>query len=280
MNALELRGLTKAFPGFSLEGLDLSLPGGSILGLIGANGAGKTTTIKLILGMLRPDGGSVNILDRGGADADPLLREELGVVLDEACLPEALTPRQLGKVLSGIHRRWDGERYGELLRSLDIPTEKRFREFSRGNRMKLAIAAALSHHPRLLILDEPTSGLDPVVRDQVTELFSEFTRDPDHAVLISSHIITDLEKLCDYVAFLHRGRLLLWDEKDRLREAYGVLRCPAGGLDGLPPGAVVGKRESPYGVEAIVRRDAAPHGAALGPVGIEELFVYMTKEAG
>ena len=274
MNALEIRGLCKNYRDFSLDHLDLTLPGGCVLGLIGENGAGKSTTIRLILGMIRSDGGSVTVLGRDGAALD---KNDVGVVLDEVGFSECLTARQVGKVMAGIYRDWDGAAYDGYLKDLAIPENKKFKEFSRGTRMKLGIAAAMSHHAKLLLLDEPTGGLDPVVRDEVTDIFSEFTRDEDHSILISSHIVSDLEKLCDYVAFLHRGKLLLCEEKDRLKEEYGVVRCAAAELTNIDPAAVIGKRETPYGVEAIVARAAAPNGMALSPVDIEQLFVFMVK---
>lgn len=277
MNALEIRDLTKHYDGFTLDRLNLALPGGCILGLIGENGAGKSTTIKLILDMIRRDGGSVTILGRDNQDHLELTREDVGVVLDEVGVSECLTPRQVGKIMGSIYRNWDGETYSGYLKTLDLPENKRFKDFSRGMKMKLGIAVALSHRARLLILDEPTGGLDPVARDEVTDIFSEFTRDENHSILISSHIVSDLEKLCDYIAFLHEGKLLLCEEKDRLREQYGILRCSAVELRSIDPAAVIGKKETPYGVEAIVQRDAAPRGAALGPVDIEQLFVFMAR---
>lgn len=166
--------------------------------------------------------------------------------------------------------------YAEYLRRFGLPADKPFRDYSRGMKMKQGLAAALSHQPKLLLLDEATSGLDPVVRDEILTIFEDFTRDESHAVLLSSHIVSDLEKICDYIAFLHRGRLLLCEEKDRLAEEYGILR---GGADGLDPAAVCGKRVTPYGTEYLVRRGAVPAGTTLGQVGIEELFVFMAKEA-
>ena len=277
MNAIEIKGLEKHYPGFDLK-LDLSLPQGYILGLIGENGAGKSTTIKAILGMLRPDAGSVTVLGRDNAENFAAVREEIGVVLDEPGFPECLTAGQVERVLAGIYRSWDHQAYASLLKKLDIPDNKPFKDFSRGMKMKLSIAAALSHHARLLVLDEPTSGLDPVVRDEVVELFSEFTRDEGHAVLISSHIVSDLEKLCDTIAFLHKGRLLLCEEKDRLQEEYGFLQTTAERMAELDPAAIKGKRVTPYGVTALVRRSVVPAGTELSPVSIEELFVFMAKE--
>ena len=277
MNALELKHLQKSYGDFTLGPLDLTLPSGCVMGLIGENGAGKSTTMKLILDMLHPDAGSVQILGQDNRANLRALKEDVGVVLDEVGLSQCLTPRQVGKMMGGMFRRWDDAVYREYLRRFSLPEDKRFKEFSRGMKMKLGIAVALSHHPKLLLLDEATSGLDPVIRDEIVDLFGEFTREEDHAVLISSHIVSDLEKICDYIAFLHRGKLLLCEEKDRLKERYGVLHCTGDTMAALDPAAVLGKRESPYGVEAIVERDLVPAGWELGPVDLEQLFIVMAK---
>ena len=276
MNALEIRNLTRHFGDFTLDSLNLTLPGGCILGLIGENGAGKSTTIRLILGMLRPDGGTVTILGRDNRDNLALTKQDIGVVLDEVGIPECMTPKQVGRVMADVFTRWDAKTYEGLLERFSLPENKKFREFSRGMKMKLGLAVALSHQAKLLILDEATSGLDPVVRDEVVSILSEFTRDESHSILISSHIVSDLEKLCDYVAFLHRGKLLLYEEKDMLLSEYGILHCRP---EDLPETGVLHKKLSPYGAEAIVRRDAVKPGTALSPISMEELFVFMSKEA-
>ena len=276
MNALEIHGLTKQRGSFALQGLELTLPAGCIMGLIGENGAGKSTTIRLILDSLRRDSGTVAVYGKDNRALTALERENIGVVLDEVGLPEYLNAAQIGRMMAGIFTRWQPEVYAEYLRRFGLPADKSFRDYSRGMKMKQGLAAALSHQPKLLLLDEATSGLDPVVRDEILTIFEDFTRDESHAVLLSSHIVSDLEKICDYIAFLHRGRLLLCEEKDRLAEEYGILR---GGADGLDPAAVCGKRVTPYGTEYLVRRGAVPAGTTLGQVGIEELFVFMAKEA-
>ncbi len=276
MNALEIHGLTKQRGSFALQGLELTLPAGCIMGLIGENGAGKSTTIRLILDSLRRDSGTVAVYGKDNRALTALEREDIGVVLDEVGLPEYLNAAQIGRMMAGIFTRWQPEVYAEYLRRFGLPADKPFRDYSRGMKMKQGLAAALSHQPKLLLLDEATSGLDPVVRDEILTIFEDFTRDESHAVLLSSHIVSDLEKICDYIAFLHRGRLLLCEEKDRLAEEYGILR---GGADGLDPAAVCGKRVTPYGTEYLVRRGAVPAGTTLGQVGIEELFVFMAKEA-
>lgn len=279
MNALEIKGLTKKFPGFTLENLNLILPAGCILGLIGENGAGKSTTIKLILDILHKDSGSITILGRDSEDHLEITKEDIGVVMDELGLPACLNVREVGKVMAGIFRNWDDNAYRGYLKDLDIPEDKKFKDFSRGMKMKLGIAIALSHKAKLLLLDEATSGLDPVARDQVVDMLEDFTRDESHAVLISSHIVSDLEKLCDYIAFLHKGKLMLMEEKDVLLEQYGILRCERERLEQLDKEAILHRKDSPYGSEALVRREAVPAGLQVSPVSIEELFVYMVKEA-
>ena len=271
MNAIELKDLEKHYRDFDLR-ISLSLPQGCILGLVGENGAGKSTTIRMLLGMTKPDGGSLQVLGQPRAD-----KEQIGVVLDEPAFPECLTARQVSRIMAGIFRNWDKAAFEGYLKKLSLPENKTFKEFSRGMKMKLSIAVALSHHPKLLVLDEPTSGLDPVVRDEVVELFADFARQEDHSVLISSHIVSDLEKLCDYVAFLHKGRLLLCEERDALREEYGLAQLSKTDFDALDPAVVVGSRRSPYGVSAILRREDAPAGIPMEPVTIEDLFILMVK---
>lgn len=277
MNALELYQVNKSYPSFQLQDLTLTLPYGCIMGLIGENGAGKSTTIRLILNMLKRDSGSITVLGRDNNEAFHLTKEDIGVVLDEVGFPECLTAEQLQRVMQHAYRNWDKAAYFDYLDRLAIPRDKAFKALSKGTKMKLGIAVALSHHPKLLILDEATSGLDPVVREEVITLFGEFTRDESHAILISSHIVSDLEKICDYIAFLHQGKLLLCEEKDRLLERYGVIYCTGAQLDELDPDAIISTHRSAYGTEAIVDRERIPRGFDVKPIGIEELFVAMMK---
>ena len=278
MNALELKNVCKSFPGFCLEKLNLTLPSGCILGLIGENGAGKSTTIKLILDMLHKDSGEITLFGKDHRENIKLCKEDIGVVLDEVGLPACLTAIQVGKVMRHTFRNWDDAEYKRLLKKLSLPEKKPFQDFSRGMKMKLGIAIAMSHGAKLLLLDEPTSGLDPVVRDEVVEMFYDFTRDEDHSILISSHIVSDLEKLCDYVAFLHKGRLLLCEEKDKLLSEYGIIHCTAEQLSALDARAIRYKKQTSYGIEAMVSREAIPDNFSVSPISIEELFVFMVKE--
>ena len=247
------------------------------MGLVGENGAGKSTTIKLILNMIHRDCGSISILGRDNVTEMQSLKEDIGVVLDEVGLPECLNRRQVGNIMALTFKNWDSDYFEALCVKLGVPDQKKFGEYSKGMKMKIGIAVAMSHHPKLLILDEATSGLDPVVRDDVLDLLNDFTRDEDHAVLVSSHIVSDLEKICDYIAFMHQGQLVLCEEKDRLTELYGLIRCSAEQLKELNPQAVIGKSESPYGVEVVVRRAELPAGWEVSPIVIEELFVMMVR---
>ena len=277
MDALELRGLEKHYKDFTLGPLDLTLPGGTICGLIGENGAGKSTTIKLILDMVQRDGGTVTVLGKDNRSGFVHTKEEIGVVLGSDGIPQCLNAVQVGKVMAGIYHNWDAAAYAALCQKFDLPETKKYKDYSAGMQRKLCIAVALSHHAKLLLLDEATNGLDPVVRDEVVDILLDFARDEEHSILISSHIVSDLEKLCDTIAFLHKGKLLLCEEKDALREGYALWHGSTAQLAELDAGAVYSKRVTPYGAEALVRRDAVPAGANLSPVSIEELFVLMVK---
>lgn len=278
MNAIEIENLSKSYPGFKLDGLSLTLPAGAIMGLVGENGAGKSTAIRLILNAARRDGGTVRVLGTDNESPEfSALKEDIGVVLDEAYFPEVLTARNIGAVLAHTYKNWNADVYGDYLRHFELPERKPFKDFSRGMKMKLALAAALSHAPKLLILDEATSGLDPFVRDEMLDILNDFTRDERHSVLISSHIVSDLEKICDYIAFIHRGRLLFCKEKDRLLEEYAVVRLRKSELANLPKEAVLGCRTAEYGAEALMRRENVPAGAQTQRAGIEEIILLMVK---
>lgn len=275
MNAIEIEGLCKKYPGFKLDNINLTLPSGCIMGLIGENGAGKSTMIKLILDIARADGGHITVLGKDNQDNFKLTKEDIGVVLDDVGIPSNLTANHLSTIMKYAFRNWSHSDFFGFLKRLCVPRNKKFKDLSRGTKMKLGVAIALSHKPKLLILDEATAGLDPVARDELMSIFSEFTRDETHSILISSHIVSDLEKICDYIAFLHNGKLMLCEEKDRLQEKYAVLHCTAEELEKLPQGAVIGRKQSPYGVEAIVLRDTIPSDAKISAVDIEQLFVFM-----
>ena len=279
-NVIEIRGLCKHYRDFSLDHLDLDLPAGCVLGLVGENGAGKSTTIRLIMDALERDGGTVSVLgvdNKSPAFMD--VKQDVGVVLDETCVPEVINARQLGKIMAGTYKNWDQAAYEGWIERFRLPADKKVKDYSRGMTMKLGIAAALSHHPRLLLLDEATGGLDPMVREELLEVFADFAAQDGHGVLLSSHIVSDLERICDYIAFLHKGKLVLCEEKDVLLDKYAVLKCTREQLANIPQEAVHGKRVGTYGVEALVERELVPNGLVLDRAALEDIILYMVKES-
>ena len=276
-NILEIKDLTKSYDGFTLDKVSLALPKGSIMGFIGSNGAGKTTTIKLILNLIHRDSGCVKVFGLDNLDYERQIKEDLGVVFDESSFPLNMRVPHINKVLGRIYKNWDEAIFFNYIDKFGLPVKKDIKDFSRGMKMKLSIAVALSHHAKLLILDEATSGLDPIVRDDILNLFADFTRDPGHSILIASHILSDLEKLCDYVAFLHKGKLLFCEEKDRLLEEYGIVACTSEQLRAIPKEAFVSAERSKYGARALVKRGALPTELQAEHASIEDIILFMVK---
>lgn len=277
-NAIEIRNLSKHYKDFSLENLNLDLPYGCVLGLVGENGAGKSTTIRLIMDALERDGGTVTVLGTDNKSKEfQALKEDIGVVLDETFVPEIINAKQLGKIMAGTYKNWDQSVYDGWIKRFGLPLDKKFKDYSRGMTMKLGIAAALSHHAKLLLLDEATGGLDPMVREELLEVFADFAAEEGHAVLLSSHIVSDLERICDYIAFLHKGKLALCEEKDVLLDKYGILKCSKEQFANIPEEAVHGTRIGTYGVEALVERDFMPRDAVIDRASLEDIILYMVK---
>ena len=278
MNAIEIKGLEKRYDGFQLGSFDLTLPSGCIMGLVGENGAGKSTTIKLIMNAIGRDAGEISVLgvdNRSAGFRD--IKEDIGVVLDEAYFPEVMSARNVGKVMALTYKNWDAAAFEGYLKKFSLAPDKIFKDYSRGMRMKLAIAAALSHGAKLLILDEATSGLDPMARDELLDIFNDFTRDENCSILLSSHIVSDLEKICDYIAFLHRGKLVLCEEKDRLLEEYALIRLPEERLRELPEESVISRRASNYGTEALVLRGSIPAAIPTEHTSLEDIILFLAK---
>lgn len=279
-NALELKNVTKRYGGFTLDNVNLNLERGCIMGLIGENGAGKTTIIKSILGLVQPEQGEIKVLGKSGEPELSLIKERLGVVMDESGYPEEMKIRDVALVLKNVYRTWDAGRFAAYLKQFGLPEGKKVKELSRGMKMKLSIAAALSHGSQLLILDEATSGLDPIVRDEMLDIFLEFIQDENRAVLLSSHILSDLEKACDYITFVHQGRIVFSEPKDELTERYAIVRCSASDFERIDPASVAGARKNAFGVEALVLSEAARRFANSQRAGIEDIMLYYVKEGG
>ena len=256
-NCIEIKGLCKSYGDFSLNNIDLTLPGGSILGLIGENGAGKTTTIKCILNLIRRDAGEITVLGHDNIREEKLAKQDIGLVLDECFFHDTLRPRDVEKILAPAYKNWDSDLFRSYLDKFGLPEKKLIKEFSRGMKMKLSLSAALAHHPKLLILDEATAGLDPVVRDEILDEFLGFIQDEDHAILMSSHITSDLEKVADYIAYIHQGQVVLSDAKDNILDSYGRVGCTAGQLEAIDPRDVLRVRRGSFGCEALVKDRSA-----------------------
>ena len=277
--ALTVRGLCKAYPCFRLEDVSLNVPRGTVVGLIGENGAGKSTLISAALGLVKRDAGAVSVLGKETLDAKTL--GQVGVVFDGNNFPDVLSPAKLGRVLSRIYPSWDEPGYAALLERLGVPPDQKLSEMSKGTRTKLSIVTALSHGSRLLVLDEPTSGLDPVVRDDILDLLWDFVQDEQNAVLISSHITSDLEKVADYIVFLNQGRVVFEKPKDELRYHYGILRCGAAQFEAIDKGEVLAWRRQDYQWEVLVADRAAAQRkypkAVVDPATIDEIMLLYVK---
>lgn len=278
-NICEIRNLSKRYGDFALERVNFDIPRGAIVGLIGENGAGKSTTINCLLGEVAPDGGEIRIFGRDLADES--VRDRIGVVFDENHFPEIFTPAEIGRFMAGIYSDWDVDAYRSRLTNFGLPEDKKTGEFSRGMKVKLAFAVALSHNAEFLVLDEATSGLDPVVRDDILDALLEFVQDERHSVLVSSHITSDLEKIADYIAFLHRGKLVFCLPKDELADEYGVVHCGAADFERLEPEIVVAWRREEFQTRALVRNrvraaELLPD-AIVAPAELDEIMLFYAK---
>lgn len=280
-NLLEIEHLTKDYGSFRLDDVSLTIPGGTMMGLIGENGAGKSTTIKCILNLIRRDGGEIRIFGLDNRTQEREVKAQIGVVLDESTFHDTLRAPEVGRILSKLYPGWDAPLFSQYLEKFSLPERKLLKEYSKGMKTKLSIAAALSARPRLLILDEATSGLDPVVRDEILDEFLNFIQDEEHAILISSHITSDLEKAADYVTYLHRGRVSIQGAKDELLETYGRLACARSDLERVDPALLVGRRVGQFGCEALVknRRDFCRRypDLTVDPVNLEDIMVFTVK---
>lgn len=279
--ALTITGLTKKYSNFVLDNISFSIPSGSIVGLIGENGAGKSTTINSILGLIKKDSGKITVLGHDIDTFDCAVKEKIGVVFDGSNFSEELTPAKLSKVLRDIYSSWEQSYFNRLLDQLNIPATKKIKTFSKGMKMKLSIAVAFAHHPQLLILDEATSGLDPIVRDDILDMFLEFVQDEEHSILVSSHITSDLEKVADYIVFIHAGKIIFCEPKDELLEHYGIIKCGAAQFDAIDKNDIVTYRKQDYEWQVLVanREKVAKKypKAMVIPGTIDEIMLLYVK---
>ena len=255
-NILEVKNLTKKYPGFELKNLKFNLPKGMIMGLIGENGAGKTTTNKVILGILQNYEGEIKIFGLDSKKEEDKIKENIGVVLDDMFFPEILNPQDIDKIMKDIYSNWDHDLYYKYLNDFNLPKNKQVKTLSKGMRKKLEIAVALSHHPKLLILDEPTSGLDPIARSEVIDIFQDFIQNEECSILLSSHITSDLEHIADYITFINNGEIILTKTKDELLDKYGIVKCKEQDFKKIIKKDYLRYRRKPHEYEVLVENKA------------------------
>lgn len=249
--SLILKNVNKIFPQFTLKNIHMEVPEGTIMGVVGENGAGKTTTIQCILNLLKLDDGEIEVLGR--KHTDPVLKDDIGVVFDENNYFDTMNIQQINKMMLKIYKNWHADEFFEMCHSrFALPEDKLIKDFSRGMHMKLAIAMALSHEAKLLILDEPTSGLDPVTRDEILDIFLDFVQDEHHSILLSSHISTDIEKIADYITYIHEGSVIFSKSKDELLENFGIMRCSKNQASLIDEEDIIAKLEHDYSVDILV----------------------------
>ena len=251
-NILEVKNLSKKYKDFTLENIHFELPKGMIMGLIGENGAGKSTTIKSILNIINRDSGEIKIFGLDNKIDERKMKEDIGVVLDDSFFSEYLNPTDLNKIMKNIYDNWDEKLYFKYLEDFKLPKEKMAKEYSSGMKMKLKIASALSHHPKLLILDEPTSGLDPIARNEILDIFQEFITDEEKGILVSSHITSDLEHIADYITFVNEGKLIFSKSRDELLENYGIVKCAVEDFQKIDKNDYIKYKKNRYEYEVLV----------------------------
>lgn len=280
-NAIEIRGLCKHYKDFSLQDVSFNVPGGCIMGFIGENGAGKTTTLKSVLGLLHTDGGTISVLGRDPVAERAAVGREIGVVLDGSFFSPVMRTGDINATMAHLHPDWDKELFASYCRRFALPEGKPYKAFSKGMTAKLMLATALSHHPKLLILDEATSGLDPVVRSEILDIFLEFIQDEEHSILLSSHITSDLEKVADYITFIHAGRIVFSKPMDDLREQYGVLKCARSRVEALTGANIIGRHDSKFDAELLV--DNLPEARRKNPdvlaepAALDDIMTFLAK---
>lgn len=248
-NSVEIKNVSKTYPNFKLNNVSFNIEPGTIMGLIGENGAGKTTLIKLLLGIISTEGGSIKIFDQLVSEE---VKEDIGIVLDSSFFPEIFNAEEINTVLKSTYKTWDEQKFRNYMEQFKIPTKQQLKTLSKGMRKKLEIATALSHNPKLLILDEPTGGLDPVVRNEILDIFADFIQDENNSVLLSSHITTDLEHVADYITMIDDGEIVFTKSQDELRENFGLLKCDEKSFEKIDKEDIISYKKNRYNYEILV----------------------------
>ncbi len=281
-NAIEIQGITKKYDGFTLDNISFNVPRGSIMGFVGQNGAGKTTTIRSILNIIPIDSGKISLLGMDHLKNEEEIKERIAVVFDEMPFHDLFTAKDMGRIFKGLYQKWSDQTFQQFMERFQLPMNKKLGKFSKGMKMKMQIACALSHEAELLIMDEATTGLDPVVRSEILDIFLEYLQDEDHSILMSSHITSDLEKIADSVTFIDKGRILLSGYKDEILDSHGILKCTKRDYKDLDPEDFISARLTDFGAEALVNDRAAVarkySGAVIDPASLDEIMVYYVNK--
>ncbi|ADY55958.1 ABC transporter related protein [Syntrophobotulus glycolicus DSM 8271] len=284
-NLIEVKNLRKSWQDFGLQDISFALAPGYIMGFVGPNGAGKSTTIKLMLNLLHKQGGDIKLFGLDHVKDEIAVKQQIGFVLDDTYFQENMTIKQIEWLVSGFYREWDREKFNQFMIKFSLPKHKKIKELSTGMKAKLAMSVALSHNAKLLILDEPTSGLDPVVRSEILGELSQVVQDPARGVFFSTHITSDLDKIADYVTFIHNGRIVLATTKDEINEKYAIVKGTKKQLAEIKS-LLVRYKESQFGFEgltgeAVVLRKQSRGQLVLEKAKIEDIMLYFEKgEAG
>ena len=280
-NAIEIKGLTKKYDGFTLDDITFDVPKGSVMGFIGQNGAGKTTTIKAIFNIITRDAGTIKVLGLDNIENEYEIKEDVAAVFDELPFHEDFNAKQISIVLSSVFKNWDNEKFKELLTRFALPEKKKIKQFSKGMKMKLQIATALSHNAKLLIMDEATTGLDPVVRNEILDIFREYLQDGERSILMSSHITSDLEKIADCVTFIDKGKILLSGYKDDILDTHGLLKCSKADYENIDKEDIISARITDFGVDAMVSDremcNKKYSGAVIDKTTLEEIMLFYVN---
>ena len=280
-NTLCIKGLTKTFDNFKLDNINMVIPKGSIMGLIGENGAGKTTLIKCILNLIKKDSGNINVLDFDIDNSDGIYKEYIGVVFDECLFNEIYNSKDINKIFKGIYKNWNESEFFSYIKKFNIDEKKKIKEYSKGMKMKLSIAVALSHNAKFLILDEAMSGIDPIVRNEILDIFMDFIQNDENSILISSHITSDLEKICDYITFIHNGEIFASRNKDLFIEEYGILKCGNDEFQNIDKEDILSVRKNNFNVEILVDKKYKMKNKyknfIIDNVTLEDIMMFVIK---
>ena len=276
-NSIEIKNLSRSFSDFALDNVSFNVPKGSVVGFIGENGAGKSTTIRAVLGLLKKDGGEITVLGEDPYNMRAETKEKIGVVFDSIPFPPSLSAKQLDKVLKGIYKSWDSDKFFSYLKKFGLPVTNRISTFSKGMEMRFSIAAALSHSPEVLVLDEPTGGLDPVMRTEILDILLDFMQDENHSVLMSTHITSDLEHIADYICFIHNGRIVFFEERNEMLEKHRILQCTEEQLRTIDKEDIVGMHRGKFTNSVLTLNARKYPNVTADNASIEDIMVYYVS---